>query len=321
MNLIVTSSRSSLLALTTSALIFFKIVGSPLTRFNPSKYVDSRLLRGCHSAVDSKSKKRFRGKSKLDPKTPSKLYIIYYKPLKQTNLAAVSQFVNNELKELGINEEKMLVLYSDAASYMLKAAGALSVYSGRQRFQQMDFVNQQKKKFWRAPFRMQYYKKLLLDVPLPPQPVITRWGMWIEAVNFFDELFKAVKSVVEAFSGEAFSPENVSSVYESMSAFEDSKVASLIAYITSHFNFVSNTIKELETSGQALHESMSMVEDATKKLNVVLGIITDEPREFNLPTLLQKRSTYVPEKLPSKYGVHYEEYLLIRTVTPVVAGM
>ncbi|KAJ4427980.1 hypothetical protein ANN_23993 [Periplaneta americana] len=39
--------------------------------------------------------------------------------------------------------------------------------------------------------------------------------------------------------------------------------------------------------------------------------LADEPREFNLPTLPQRRITYVPEKLPSKYGVHSEE---IRTM-------
>ncbi|KAJ4433451.1 hypothetical protein ANN_15754 [Periplaneta americana] len=38
-----------------------------------------------------------------------------------------------------------------------------------------------------------------------------------------------------------------------------------------------------------------------------------EPREFNLLTLPQRRITYVLEKLPSKYGVHSEEYLPIRT--------
>ncbi|KAJ4430431.1 hypothetical protein ANN_22647 [Periplaneta americana] len=31
-----------------------------------------------------------------------------------------------------------------------------------------------------------------------------------------------------------------------------------------------------------------------------------EPREFNLPTLPQRRITYVSEKLPSKYSVHSE---------------
>ncbi|KAJ4442780.1 hypothetical protein ANN_04372 [Periplaneta americana] len=36
-----------------------------------------------------------------------------------------------------------------------------------------------------------------------------------------------------------------------------------------------------------------------------------EPREFSLPTLPQRCIMYVPEKLPSKYGVHSEEYLPI----------
>ncbi|KAJ4435073.1 hypothetical protein ANN_23647 [Periplaneta americana] len=41
--------------------------------------------------------------------------------------------------------------------------------------------------------------------------------------------------------------------------------------------------------------------------------LADEPREFNLPTLPQRRITYALEKLPSKYGVHSEENLPIRT--------
>ncbi|KAJ4437407.1 hypothetical protein ANN_17551 [Periplaneta americana] len=49
--------------------------------------------------------------------------------------------------------------------------------------------------------------------------------------------------------------------------------------------------------------------------------LADEPREFNLRTLPQRRITHVPEKLPSKYCVHSEEYLPIRTLTPVVARM
>ncbi|KAJ4446802.1 hypothetical protein ANN_13500 [Periplaneta americana] len=38
-----------------------------------------------------------------------------------------------------------------------------------------------------------------------------------------------------------------------------------------------------------------------------IGMRPDEPREFNLPTFPQRRITFVPEKLPGKYGVHSEE--------------
>ncbi|KAJ4441861.1 hypothetical protein ANN_11721 [Periplaneta americana] len=48
-----------------------------------------------------------------------------------------------------------------------------------------------------------------------------------------------------------------------------------------------------------------------------LKAISDEPREFNLPTLPQRCITYEAEKLPSKYGVHSEEYVPIRTVVDI----
>ncbi|XP_030046369.1 E3 SUMO-protein ligase KIAA1586-like [Microcaecilia unicolor] len=60
MNLIVTPSRSSLLVTTISALMFIKIVGPPLTQFDPTKYVQSWMLRGHRSAIDTRSKQRNR---------------------------------------------------------------------------------------------------------------------------------------------------------------------------------------------------------------------------------------------------------------------
>ncbi|KAJ4429079.1 hypothetical protein ANN_26080 [Periplaneta americana] len=50
------------------------------------------------------------------------------------------------------------------------------------------------------------------------------------------------------------------------------------------------------------------------KSRMKLAYNADEPREFNLPTSPQRRITYMQEKLPSKYGVHSEEYLPIRTL-------
>jgi hypothetical protein len=60
MNLIITPTRASLNTKTVSALLFIKLVGPPLTLFDPSKYVDRWLLKGRHSALDSNTKKRNR---------------------------------------------------------------------------------------------------------------------------------------------------------------------------------------------------------------------------------------------------------------------
>lgn len=61
MNLIITDGRASLLTKTVSSLLFLKLNGPPLTRCDPLKYVESWLLRGGHTAMDTNSKERERG--------------------------------------------------------------------------------------------------------------------------------------------------------------------------------------------------------------------------------------------------------------------
>lgn len=60
MNLILTSGRASLLTKTVSSLLFLRIVGPPLRHFHPTKYVESWIAKGHHSALTTQSKQRGR---------------------------------------------------------------------------------------------------------------------------------------------------------------------------------------------------------------------------------------------------------------------
>jgi hypothetical protein len=33
------------------------------------------------------------------------------------------------------------------------------------------------------------------DMPLPPQPILTRWGTWLQAAMFYSEHFDSIKEV------------------------------------------------------------------------------------------------------------------------------
>lgn len=41
--------------------------------------------------------------------------------------------------------------------------------------------------FRKAPSRISLFKEMCPNLPLPPQPVITRWGTWLEAVEFYSK--------------------------------------------------------------------------------------------------------------------------------------
>jgi hypothetical protein len=65
----------------------------------------------------------------LDIEVPSNPTFNCPKVLHCTNHSTVARFVNDKvLWPTGIHEEKVLIFYSDAATYMLKAATALKVF-------------------------------------------------------------------------------------------------------------------------------------------------------------------------------------------------
>ena len=139
--------------------------------------------------------------------------------LGKTNHSAIARFVNDSLRllwpsEMENNCAKVLLLVTDSASYMLKAAKALQVFYSnlihvtclahglhriaekiRELFPAVnDLIT--KKLFLKAPAHVQVYKDCPPEVPLPPEPVVTRSGTWLSAVSFYQKHFNEVKEVV-----------------------------------------------------------------------------------------------------------------------------
>ncbi|KAF2905904.1 hypothetical protein ILUMI_00279, partial [Ignelater luminosus] len=112
-----------------------------------------------------------------------------------------------------IHHERVKIFYSDAAPYMKKAATALKIfYPGmlhvtciahalnlvceviRKQYEDANsLISYTKKVFIKAPTRTELYKQVNPDIPLPPEPVLTRWGTWLQAAFFYCKYFHQVK--------------------------------------------------------------------------------------------------------------------------------
>jgi hypothetical protein len=57
----------------------------------------------------------------------------------------------------------------------------------------------EKKIFVKLPARIQLFKNKATDTPLPPTPVITQWGTWLDATVYYTENFDIFCSVVNEF--------------------------------------------------------------------------------------------------------------------------
>ncbi|CAH0558769.1 unnamed protein product [Brassicogethes aeneus] len=160
----------------------------------------------------------------LNENFASKSYLIGTQELDRTNNVSISKFVNDSLTKFYISNavpsEKVLLMLSDAAAYMLKSAQNLKIFYSnlinvtslghgvnriadeiRNKFQDINIlVNSAKKIFTKSPLRIQYYKDKLPGVPLPSQPVITRWGTWLNAAHFYADNFAPIKEILNSFA-------------------------------------------------------------------------------------------------------------------------
>jgi hypothetical protein len=118
-----------------------------------------------------------------------------------------------------------------------------------------------KQVFMKAPLCVQCSRNHLPDVSLLPELVLTRWGTWIQAVNFYNEHFDVVKSVVATFHAES-----AVAVRKPQTAFSEPKIACSMAYVHSNFCRIPDSIKKLETTGLSLQESMDILENAEVKV-------------------------------------------------------
>lgn len=53
-----------------------------------------------------------------------------------------------------------------------------------------------KSAFLKAPTRTALFKEMCPGVPLPPEPVVTRWGTWLQAASYYARYFDNVRNVI-----------------------------------------------------------------------------------------------------------------------------
>lgn len=254
--------------------------------------------------------------------SPSDSYLVAVKQLEKTNNLTISRFVNETLSLLylpqSVPSEKILYMVTDGAAYMHKAAQNLKIFypnlvhttclahamnrvaeAIRIEFPVVNsLINSGKKFFLKAPTRIQVYREHLKDVPLPPQPILTRWGTWIEAALFYCENYNSFKDIVNSF--DATSAQSVS---DCQTTLQNRELMSQLSYIKSHFSDIPVIIKKLEERNLLLTESLSLIENFRDSVNK------------NKSEICKKVSTKLTDSLKKNTG-----FLILKTINNILQG-
>ncbi|KAE9543713.1 hypothetical protein AGLY_002109 [Aphis glycines] len=161
----------------------------------------------------------------LEVDTPGKVFLLNSDVLEKANHSTIAKLFDKSLLILwptGIKHDMVLLFLSDAAPYMVKAGQSLSsLYSKmihvtclahdlnrvseeiRGQFSEVDqFISNAKKIFLKAPSRVDTFKTMAPGIPLPPQPIVTRWGTWLTAALYYCEHFPIIQAIINQFDKE-----------------------------------------------------------------------------------------------------------------------
>jgi len=133
----------------------------------------------------------------------------------------------------------------------------------RDEFSNVDLlISNTKKVFLKAPSRVGTFKEKCPNLSLPPQPIITRWGTWLDAAFYYGKNFDKVKEVIDTFN-----PNDAKSIQNAQQLFNDNSIKNELSIILSNFQCITDTITCLEKSGVNLGKSLELVQNVENKLS------------------------------------------------------
>ena len=224
--------------------------------------------------------------AKLEGEKYNAPYLVTSTFLEKTDAAAIARLVNRTLQNFWsqFNESLLLLLLSDAAAYMIKAEKDLKVFypsmihitcfahalhrvceQVREMFKEVnDLISAVKKVFSKAPSCIKIWKEHCGF--LPPDPVLTRWGTWIEAALFYASHFDVVKTILAELD-----PREAAAIEKGQSLMESDELQRDLAFISSNLAFLPSYLKQPEEPGLSLEESLRLFDGARVNIEEIAG--------------------------------------------------
>ncbi|KAE9529999.1 hypothetical protein AGLY_011461 [Aphis glycines] len=224
---------------------------------------------------------------------PGKTFLFNAEVLEKTNNSTNAKLFDNSMSLLwpeGIKHDNVLLFLSDAVPYMVKAGKNIKAFYSkmehvtclahslhrvaeeiRKKFPEIDaFISNVKKIFLKCPSRVLKFKEMAPGIPMPPQPILIRWGTWLSAAIYYCENYQLIKSIVMKFD-----KEDAVAIENAQKLLNDTNLELNLTFIKANYGNLPKYITTLETSGLSLTNSINIIAQVQNEIgtdNSSIGI-------------------------------------------------
>lgn len=152
-----------------------------------------------------------------DTAQPETTYFVDCSIVEAVNQEVVTIKIDDVLRNLDVQRNNFVLVLTDAASYMTASTNALKLLYPRMfhvtclahllhncaekvrcHFGDVDNLIARVKA---VTVKNRNRRERFASIGTPPQPVLTRWGTWLEAADYYSQNFVQVKEIVNSFEG------------------------------------------------------------------------------------------------------------------------
>ena len=241
-----------------------------------------------------------------DIAVPEKTYILDCSVVKTVNHYVVVTKLDDALRKIAIERNNFVLLLSDAARYMTACTAAIKILytrlfhitclahllhncaeKVRGHFPEVDNLIATVK----AVTVKNKRRCSKFDViGSPPQPVVTRWGTWLNAVEYYSKNLMEVRDIVNSFEGDGVL------VNRAKSAVNNCKVTESLVKIYRDYKLLPQIIKKMESSKYTLKEAHADISNLDLKqdcVDIVSYIKKRMMKNYDLDNIVGLKKRYV----------------------------
>ena len=164
---------------------------------------------------------------------PQNIYLIEHKFVETCNCTLICGIIHDVLKEVNCDKDNFVMLMSDAASYMVASSKVLKFIYPKMIFltcfahllhncairiiSTFPEVDKLIASMRMATLKSRKRCELFKGIPLPPDVVVTRWGSWLNAVEYYNKYYTTIKDIIQHFEDTGKITENVKNIIKSKS--------------------------------------------------------------------------------------------------------